>query len=82
MTAPERLVPRADDAEDGALWLPLDDQNATVMALRPGHAPEPDFPVTLRLGREPSHIYLLSREEARRLADALAQADEVAGGAA
>lgn len=82
MIGPERLVPRAVDGVDGVRWEPFDDPNAVVIAYRPDEAGDPAFPITLRFGRNPARRFLLSREEARRLADALRQADDVAGGAA
>lgn len=76
------VVPRLEDAPDGVRWAPFDDPSAVVLAYRPGHAVEAEYPITLRLGRNPSKVFLLDREEARRLADALTQASDVAGGAA
>lgn len=80
MSAPERMVPRAMDYPDAVVWKPTDDAGSKVVAWRPGEAVTPDEPIDLYVGR--LVMYSLSREEARRLADALVQADEVAGGAA
>lgn len=82
MTGPERLVPRAEDFPDAVVWRPLDDPAAELIAYRPGEAFEPDLPITLKLGRDPSRMFMLTREDAQRLADVLQQADQVAGGAA
>ena len=82
MSAPQRLVPRAEDAHDGVTWRPLDDMAAHVVAFRPGMLAGDEYPIELHLGRDPSRRFLLSREESRRLGTVLLEADEVAGGAA
>lgn len=83
MTNNQHIVPRAEDFPDAVTWRPFeDDPGAQLIAYRPEEAFDPQLPVMLRMGRTTSHLFAFTRDDVRRLIDALQQADEVAGGAA